>query len=65
MTFSLHVEHEVIGGEMVLETFDGIESFNDPPMTNTLHLKFSESNKDDKKLKHGSVVRAVDTTKND
>jgi hypothetical protein len=60
MPFSLHVEHEVIDGETVLEKFDGIESFNDPPMTNSLHLKFADENRDEETLKYGNVVRAID-----
>jgi len=58
MTFTLHVEHEVIGGETVLEKFEGVESFNNPPMTTTLHLKFADD-RDDKKLGYGYVVRAT------
>jgi hypothetical protein len=59
MTFTLHVEHQVVGGKTVLEQFEGVESFNDPPMTNKLHLEF-EDDRDGKKLGYGNVVRAVD-----
>jgi hypothetical protein len=62
MTFTLHVEHEVIGGETVLEKFEGVESFNDPPMTTKLHLKFADEEQDDKKLGYGHVVRATSDT---
>lgn len=54
----LHIEHEVIGGEMVLETFENVESFNDPPMTNTIHVSFTD-NQDDARLTYGNVVRAT------
>jgi len=64
MTFTLHVEHEVIGGETVLEKFEGVEQFNDPPMTNKLHLKFADD-RDDKRLGYGHVVRAEDEDTND
>jgi hypothetical protein len=56
MTFTLHVEHEVIGGQAVLETFEGVETFNSPPMTNTFHLSFADD-RPDKKLKYGQLVR--------
>lgn len=59
MTFTVHVEHEIIGGETVLEKFEGVESFNDPPMTTNLHLKFADD-RDDKQLDYGNVVRAQD-----
>lgn len=58
MTFTLHVEHEVVGGATVLEEFEGVSAFNDPPMTNTLHLSFADD-RDDKKLSYGNVVRAT------
>jgi hypothetical protein len=54
----LHIEHEVIGGEMVLEKFENVESFNDPPMTNTIHVSFTD-NQDDAKLTYGNVIRAT------
>lgn len=60
MPFLLHVEHEVIGGEMVLEKFQDVESFNDPPMTNSLHLTFADGDRDDERLNYGNVVRATD-----
>jgi hypothetical protein len=63
MTFTLHVEHEVLGGKTVLEEFEGVEQFNDPPMTSKLHLKFADD-RDDKKLSYGNVVRAVDNNTN-
>jgi hypothetical protein len=65
MTFTLHVEHEVIGGETVLETFEGVVSFNDPPMTSSLHLTFADENRDDEQLDYGNVVRAEDEPNND
>jgi len=64
MTFTLHVEHEVIGGKVVLETFEGVESFNNPPMTSSLHLKFADD-RDNEQLDYGHVVRAEDETNND
>lgn len=59
MTMKVHVEHEVVGSETVLETFEGVESFNNPPMVDTLHLTFS-GDKGTKKLNYGTVVRATD-----
>lgn len=56
MSFTLRVEHEVVGGEDVLETFEGVESFDDPPMTNQIHLSFDD--KENEKLSYGNVVRA-------
>ena len=64
MTFSVHVEHEIVGGKTVLEEFEAVESFNDPPMTNKIHLRFGD-NRDDKQLNYGSVVRAKTETNND
>lgn len=58
MTFTLHVEHEIIGGETVLETFEDVESFNNPPMTSKLHVSFADD-RDDKQLGYGHVVRAT------
>jgi hypothetical protein len=57
MTLTLHVEHEVIGGEPVLEEFEGVEKFNNPPMTDTLHIAFADD-REDAKLSYGYVVRA-------
>jgi hypothetical protein len=56
MTIKLHVEHEIIGGETVLEKFEGVESFMDPPMTNSIIVKY-EDERDDDTLKCGNVVR--------
>ena len=61
MTFKIHVEHEIVGGKTVLETFEGVESFNDPPMVDTLHLTFADE-REMKKLNYGTVVRAIDDT---
>lgn len=57
MTLTIHVEHEVIDGEPVLETFEGVETFLNPPMTSTMLLKF-EGDRENQKLKYGQVVRA-------
>lgn len=65
MTFRVHVEHEVIGGETVLEKFEGVQSFNNPPMVSTLHLSFEDDDRDMKKLNYGRVVRAVDEDNNE
>lgn len=54
----LHIEHEIVGGKTVLETFEGVESFNDPPMTNSLHIKYDDD-RDDDSLEYGNVVRAM------
>lgn len=64
MTFTLHVEHEIVGGNSVLETFEGVESFNNPPMVDTLHLSFADD-REMKKLNYGTVVRATDETPDD
>jgi hypothetical protein len=53
----LHVEHEVIGGKKVVEKFEDVESFMDPPMTNTILVKF-EGDRDNRKLDYGNVVKA-------
>lgn len=58
MTFTVYVEHEIIGGETVLEEFEGVESFNNPPMTNNLHLSYADD-RDDDQLGYGHVVRAT------
>lgn len=65
MTFTVHVEHELIDGKMVLEEFEGVESLNDPPMTGSTHLSFADGEKDDKQLNYGTIVRAVDETTDD
>jgi hypothetical protein len=57
MTLTIHVEHEVIDGEPVLEKFEGVETFLNPPMTGTMLVKF-EGERNDEKLKHGTLVRA-------
>lgn len=57
MSFKLHVEHDLIGGEAVLEEFEGVESFNNPPMTSTLRLTFADD-RDDKRLDYGNIVKA-------
>lgn len=57
MTFTLYVEHEKTDGEMVLETFEGVESFNNPPPTTTLHIKFADDRSDEKR-QHGEVIKA-------
>lgn len=56
MTLKVHVEHEVIDGKPVLEKFEGVATVLNPPMTGSMLLKF-EGDRDDKKLKHGDVVR--------
>ena len=57
MPFTVYVEHEIVGGKTVLEEFDGVESFNNPPMTNHLHLEFA-GDREEEKLSYGTVVRA-------
>jgi len=57
MSFSVYVQHEIIGGKVVLESFEGVESFDNPPMTESLHLKFNDD-RDDKQLRYGRVVKA-------
>jgi len=64
MTFTLYVEHQVIGGEKVVEDFEGVESFNDPPMTNSLHLTFADD-RDTEKLSYGNIVRGKEEPNND
>lgn len=60
MTFTLHVEHEIIDGTTVLETFEGVESFQNPPMTSNIHIQFADGN--GKKLSYGHVAQAIDGT---
>lgn len=62
MTFTVHIEHELVDGKVVLEEFEGVEQFNDPPMTNSTHLSFKDE-QSDKSLDYGRVVRATDDTK--
>lgn len=64
MTFTLHVEHEIVGGKVEMETFEGVESFDDPPMTSDLHISFADD-RDDLQLTYGNVVRASDKSNND
>jgi hypothetical protein len=64
MAFTLHVEHEIVSGKTVLETFENVESFNDPPMVNTLNLTFADD-REAKNLDYGNIVRAVDQSNND
>jgi len=59
MTFDLHVEHKLVGGESVLETFEEVESFNNPPMTDNLHISFADEDREDEKLSYGTVVRGI------
>lgn len=58
MTFTLHVEHEIVGGKTVLEKFEGVETFNDPPMTDILHLGYP-GDTGEERLNYGNVVKAV------
>lgn len=60
MSFTVHVEHQIVGGKTVLEKFEGVETFDDPPMTSTLHLKFADEDRDEKRLDYGNVVKATD-----
>lgn len=54
----LHIEHELATGKTVLETFEGVDSFNNPPMTSSLHLSYIDEDRDDDTLKYGTLVRA-------
>jgi hypothetical protein len=58
MTFTLYVEHETTDGEVVLESFEGVESFNNPPPTATLHISFADENRSDERRHHGTPVKA-------
>jgi len=62
MTFTVHVEHEIIGGKTELEKFENVLAYNNPPMVDTIQLQFA-GERDDKKLNYGEVVRAVDEIK--
>ena len=55
--FKLFVEHELVDGKVVVEEFEGVESFNNPPMSNKLQLSFSDDDRDEKILDYGTVVR--------
>jgi hypothetical protein len=59
MAFTLNVEHTIVGGKAVLEKFENVASFDNPPMTDTLHIKYADDREDDK-LNYGTVVRAKD-----
>lgn len=58
MTFTVAVEHQVIGDDPVYEEFEGVEAFDDPPMTEAAHLRFADEDRDDKRLKGGNIVSA-------
>lgn len=58
-TMKVHVEHELANDKTVLEEFKGVESFANPPMTDTLHLTFQDD-RTDKKLNYGHVAKATD-----
>jgi len=58
---TLFVEHELVGGKTVVEEFGGVKSFNNPPMTDTIHLSFTDGESDEKKLNYGTVVRGKTT----
>lgn len=58
MSFTLHVEHEIIDGKTVLEKFENVESINNPPMIETMHLKFDDD-RDDKKIRYGKIVKVT------
>jgi hypothetical protein len=53
---TVSIEHEVVGGEVVLEEFENVESVNNPPMTETAHLSFADD-REDEKVRHGTIVR--------
>jgi hypothetical protein len=61
MSFTLHVEHQLTGGEVILEEFEGVSSFNNPPMTSTLRLTFADG-RETETLDYGNVVKATTET---
>jgi hypothetical protein len=56
MGLTLYIEHEIIGGKTVVEKFEEVESFVNPP-TPTLVVKFEDDEREDKKLNYGRVAR--------
>lgn len=59
MTFTVHVEHQIVGGKTVHEEFEGVEQAADPPVSKNIHLEFA-GEKDSVKLNHGNVVLMQD-----
>jgi len=39
-----------------MDKYQGVTSFNDPPMTNNLHLTFGDD-REDEKLGDGNIIR--------
>lgn len=58
MTFTVAVEHEVIGDDPTYEEFEGVEAFDDPPMTDVAYLRFADEDRDDERLAGGNIVSA-------
>jgi hypothetical protein len=56
MALTLYIEHEIIGGKTVVEKFEEVESFVNPP-NNILIVKFADDEKKDEKLNYGRVAR--------
>jgi hypothetical protein len=53
---TVSIEHEIVDGKTVLETFENVESITNPPMTETTHLKFKDE-RDDEKVRYGEIVK--------
>jgi hypothetical protein len=64
MTFTVHVEHEIVSGKTVLEEFEGVESVMNPIMNSNILLKYADD-RDDEKLGYGNVVTVDDETNDD
>jgi hypothetical protein len=61
MSFTVHVEHQLVGGEVIVEEFEGVQSFNNPPMTSTLRLTFADG-REPETLDYGNIVKAESET---
>jgi len=54
--FTLWIEYTDVDGEVSMDKYQGVTSFNDPPMTNNLHLTFGDD-REDEKLGDGNIIR--------
>jgi hypothetical protein len=59
MVFKVRVEHELVNGETVSETFEGVEQFANPPISSNIHLQFADE-RDSLQLNYGRIALAQD-----